>query len=244
MLETELAARVIAWLRDLRWEVYQEVQMQTYGPRADIVAVQNGIIWVIETKLSFGSEVLGQAFGWYGFSHYISAATFEDRSGRKREANRASRRVCTDYAQWRGIGWLLVTPHEIYEKMTPRLNRQISSYLKDALCDAQKSFAEAGNAQGKRWSPFQGTCQEILRFVTENPGTDLKTMLERIETHYSSSATARSCIAHWAEKGIIPGIRSKIENRKWRLYPIENRVDTERNRKLDIISDGVDGDLM
>jgi len=42
MKETELVKGVIAWLQDMKWDVYQEVQVFSYGAIADIVGLFNG----------------------------------------------------------------------------------------------------------------------------------------------------------------------------------------------------------
>lgn len=34
--EADLAKKVVVWLIDQKWDVYQEVQGQTHGPCADI----------------------------------------------------------------------------------------------------------------------------------------------------------------------------------------------------------------
>ena len=74
MKETDLAKSVIAWLQDLKWEVYQEVQVFSYGPIADIVATFGAITWVVETKISFSLKVMSQAEQWTPFSNLVSVA--------------------------------------------------------------------------------------------------------------------------------------------------------------------------
>ena len=48
--ETEIAEIVIDWLEKQHWDVYQEVPVNSGF--ADIFAVRNGLVWVIETKTS------------------------------------------------------------------------------------------------------------------------------------------------------------------------------------------------
>ena len=64
MKETVLAEKVIAWLEDYGWDVYQEVQIFPAGEVCDIVAVQNRIVWAIETKTTFCLAVIAQAEKW------------------------------------------------------------------------------------------------------------------------------------------------------------------------------------
>jgi len=58
MKETDLAERVINWLEDQHWEIYQEVQFRGYGGIADIVAVRAGYLWIIECKTSMTFTLL------------------------------------------------------------------------------------------------------------------------------------------------------------------------------------------
>ncbi|HBD94493.1 MAG TPA: hypothetical protein DC057_10030, partial [Spirochaetia bacterium] len=58
--ETEIAEIVIDWLEKQHWDVYQEVPVNSGF--ADIFAVRNGLVWVIETKTSLSFDVMEQAF--------------------------------------------------------------------------------------------------------------------------------------------------------------------------------------
>jgi hypothetical protein len=57
--EAELAKVVTTWLRADGWATFHEVEC--WGGRADIVAVRHGLVWLVETKLRAGLEVLSQA---------------------------------------------------------------------------------------------------------------------------------------------------------------------------------------
>jgi hypothetical protein len=76
--ENELAKAVIEWLRADSWEVFEEVAPYgAGGPRADIVARRNKIIWIIETKRQFNLEVLEQASNWRFYGHFVSLAVWK-----------------------------------------------------------------------------------------------------------------------------------------------------------------------
>lgn len=116
--ETELAQAVIWWLQDYQWEVYQEVQVFAYGDIADIVAVQNGIYWIIECKTTLNLEVMGQALAWKYFAHYVSVAT--PAACRPSKGRELARKILRD----KGIGLLAVSVgHEITEKESASLYR-------------------------------------------------------------------------------------------------------------------------
>lgn len=61
MKETELAQPVVEWLESQHWDVYQEVECP--GGYADIVAVRDNYLWIIECKTSFSLKVVEQAMG-------------------------------------------------------------------------------------------------------------------------------------------------------------------------------------
>jgi hypothetical protein len=48
--EAELAEAVVAWLCDMGWTVYKEVLIQKSGKIADIVAVKDSEVWIVESK--------------------------------------------------------------------------------------------------------------------------------------------------------------------------------------------------
>jgi hypothetical protein len=51
------------------------------------------------------------------------------------------------------------------------------------------------------------------------PGIGMKELVDNIETHYSSSKTARSVLAKWIQQGVVKGVRAEFEGRALRLYP-------------------------
>jgi hypothetical protein len=211
MKEEELAARVVAWLSNQRWEVYQEVQVESYGRRADIVAVQGPVSWVIETKMSFGIGVLDQALYWVGMANYVSVATPYGRGIRSTVLKRSMESI--------GLGSLLVRDWGIEERIHPRLQRRLRRDIRKYLNEPQKTFAPAGNAHGARYTPFQETCRKIVDRVKIQPGIGIKELIDNIETHYLSSKTARSVLAKWIQQGVVKGVRAEYEGRALRLYP-------------------------
>ena len=83
MKETDIAKPVVSWLQDQGWTVYQEVEVKERGARADIVAIIEPKIWVIEVKRSYGLGVLEQALSWRSLSHYVSIAVPRGKRGQR-----------------------------------------------------------------------------------------------------------------------------------------------------------------
>ena len=72
--ETILAELVVNWLESQKWDVYQEVQIETYGKIADIVAVLGNLVWIIECKKSLSLSVMEQAYRWRRYANFTSVA--------------------------------------------------------------------------------------------------------------------------------------------------------------------------
>ena len=208
--EVDIARVVIDYLEG--GEIYQEVCGR--GGRADIVYVCGQTVWVIEVKLSLSMSLLSQATNWVGKAHYVSIAT----PRRQSDKNHAA----MQFLKWKGIGYLYVDAkrNRVQEVVKASLNRTARvEYLKNCLCEQQKTFAPAGNASGQYWTPYRETCRNVLSKVTRRPGVTLKELLDGLKHHYASFSSARSSIRHWADSGKIPGVEIRRDGRLLRFYP-------------------------
>ena len=223
MKETELAKGVIAWLQDMKWDVYQEVQVFSYGAIADIVGLFDGRTWVIEVKTTLSLKVMEQAYHWKPFSNLVSVAVPRGRRGsiefpwKVLESFGIGLIRVVESSDW--VNHASVPVWEIVELVRPQVNRRPGKYLKDSLSEAHKTFAEAGNANKLRWSPFQQTCLDVRKFVEKNPGAGLKQIIDNVKTHYQSVQSAKSCIAKYIQMDVLKGVRSEKDGKKLRFYP-------------------------
>ncbi len=223
--ETDLADVLVPWLKERSWEVYQEVQVHRSSGRADIVATQGPLVWVIELKQSFSLSVLDQACYWRHNAHYVSVAVPP-----------VSRRSCahaSELCKSLRLGLLELRKLEHYEirwaqsvseRVAPYFNRRAQSKtVRDSLCDEQKDWAKAGNADGKFWTPFQGTCKALADYVAKNPGQTMKEVIDQIDHHYSSDAGARAHLAKYIDRGIVAQVLIRRDEKgKLRLYPAKH----------------------
>ena len=210
--ETDLAKRVIAWLEDQRWDVYQEVQPAPGGETADIVAVQGPLLWVIECKTSCGIAVIDQAYRWTRSSaNMISIAV------------PISSWIAQEICRRLGIGIISTGRYHDSRIMMPergKLFRRSSFAFRSKLKPEHKTFAMAGNPDGRRWTPFQQTCSEVLRVATAHPdGITLKDLIASIETHYASAVSARTCLRKWIEAGAVKGVRLERDGKALKVVP-------------------------
>jgi hypothetical protein len=213
MKETELASLVIDYMRGLKWDAYQEVQGP--GGRADIVLTQGPFLGVVETKRHMELRLLEQAQSWTAYSHLTWAAVWKP----KRNHSFFLTDICRTYL---GIGLLLVSKRKktVAEVVKPKLQRKaMVGQVRRLLEPEHKHFAEAGNDQNQYWSPFKRTVREIQNLVMDKPGIRLGDAVRIIQHHYTTSSTARNCIATWLRKGIIDGVEAHLVGRHLELYP-------------------------
>lgn len=208
--EEAMAASLVSWLTTMHWNVYQEVQISSYGPRADIVAVQGAVSWIIETKTSFKLAVLDQAVKWLGYANYVSVAT--------PHSNRAFSPFLKQSLEHCGIG-VLTIGIDVRERVAPRLWRSLKLNIREKCRAEHKTFAPAGNSYGARWTPFQATAKEVVSMVKRNPGISMKDLVDNIQTHYYSAKTARSALTKWLITGVIKGVKVEREGRALKLFP-------------------------
>lgn len=209
MTEEQLAAKIISYLKDYPYEIYQEVSLGWGRSVADIVIADKRIQWAIECKMTFTFQVLAQAIENHRYFHYSSIAV-PALKRRRFGAQDSGRMLALDIAKNYGIGVFLYRKdysenETIEERIKPRLNRKARGVC---LNNAQKSFAKAGNSQGKRWTPFQQTKKELIEYIIEHPGCRIKDAVEEINHHYHSNKAAASSLPQWIRQGVIKEIRS------------------------------------
>ena len=191
MIEKELAKPVVEWLEAQHWEVYQEVRFTPQGGIADICAVRDNKLWILETKTSLTFTVLEQASNWR--SHFRSIAVPYARH------NRDSRKFVYDIAyRYLKLGVISVFMGNVVEEKPAPLMRDYHRYAKSMmkrLLPEHKHYCEAGAANGGYYTPYRATMDQVKRYIQQNPGCSLKEIMDGIDRHhYSNDKTARSCI--------------------------------------------------
>ena len=215
--EVELARPIVEWLIDLGWEVFQEVELYQGGARADIVARRGAVLWAVEVKRTLSLALLGQALEWTQRTHRVSVAIPHGRTT-------SARRFALRAAASEGIGVLEASllydgEVKVVELGCPQLRRRV---LGVRLHEAQKTWADAGNAAGKRWSPFQQTCVLVRAAVEAAPGLTVREVVDRVDHHYKSTSSARGSLLGWARSGSIEGVEVRGGTKEtgfFRLYP-------------------------
>jgi hypothetical protein len=194
--ETELAKFAIAYMAEQGYEVYQEVQIDRYGPVADIVGQMGSIIWVVECKVSAGIAVMKQAYNWIYKANIVSICT-----------PTVFVPFARKWLRYLGIGAMYPNKYgSITEYIHPKLYRKATAF-KEKLFAEQKTFADAGTNAHCHFTPFKRTCRDVLEYVKYHDGCTLKELLKTVQTHYSCPAVARQCLSKWLCEEKIPGVK-------------------------------------
>lgn len=186
MSETELAKRVIRWLSEQHWDVYQEVEFRGQGGVADIVAVRDGKLWIIECKTSLTWTVLEQAEKWR--AHFRSVAV--------PDSNSRGRTTALKVAKY----YLKVGVIEVEDRVysfPPPLMREFhksSKFKISQLKPEHKTFCEAGSIYG-HYTPYRATMDQVKKYVIAHPGCTIKEIVANLKDyHYANDKSALSCI--------------------------------------------------
>lgn len=211
--EAALGKQVVAWLQRHDFECYQEVD--AHVGVADIAATCDGLLVIVELKVSLTFTVIAQAIRWRPYAHHVYVAVPQNKTALS-EGQRLAYRVCED----RGVGVAIFNGDErnIRIVSAPAINRRaLTSKIK--LCEEQKTY-EAGAPTGARWTPFKATCRALLDRVTREPGVTLKAALDGLEHHYASPASARATMHKRIAQGVVPGVRCERDGRAVKLWPV------------------------
>ena len=220
MTEADLARQVIKWLEEHRYDVYQEVQIKRYDRRADIVAVMDRRVWVIETKTTLSLSVIEQATAWAKMAHWVSVAV---PVAKKSYTKRAfAQRVMSKF----GVGYFSYDEAHsgefacrdyrgpLHRKILPGIMEMIDEHGEDLKGDS----VAAGSNEGGYWTPFRHTCRALTSYVAQHQGCLMKEAIDGITHHYASAGSARGALAKYIKDGIVEGLVLKIEEGKSRLY--------------------------
>jgi hypothetical protein len=217
--ETRVAEKVIGWLEAQHWEIYQEVKVRSYGGVADIVAVQNGLVWVIECKRSLTLKVLAQARLWRVHFRSIAVPALR-KPGYERQT---AYDIAKNYLK---VGVITVDylsqAYSINQVVPPPLMREYHQFAKQfqsLLTEEHKTFAKAGQAKGGYWTPYKSTIQACKKFIKDNPGCTMKEMIDYLgRMHYASDKSAIGTLRVNFQTIEKDWVRVDTSERPFRLY--------------------------
>lgn len=237
--EADLAEVLVGHLKQDGWDVFEEVRPCQGGARADIVAVKGGVIRVIECKLAMSFSLLNQARHWVGRADEIYVAVPRNRKHwKKRQVADLAIKMTHETL---GIGVIEVQvytrppqtfvdfkPPKEWPKVAPRFKKQWDPVLTP---EVQEFAAKAGES-GKFWTPFKGTCKQLLDLVLEHPeGVSLKDAVNQINHHYAHDKSAVGCLSTLAKQSVIPGLALEKRGRTPYLVPKKEKMDERKSKE-------------
>lgn len=231
--EEEIASRVVYFLKEMKWEVYQEVDA---GCRADIVGTRDHVCCIVEVKTTLSTDLCAQVMEWRRrrAANYIYIAVPRPKlpTGFRSQYSRG-KLFLYEILEEKGIGILEVKSDfwggeehwEVVERSGAKLIRKLAMDIREKLHEEQKVFARAGNAINKHWTPWKGTCMAWAGYVNEHPGCTIKECIDIAGHHYSTDSTARSSMLTWIKEGKVEGVECRSvkvgKREQWLLYPKE-----------------------
>jgi len=223
--EADIAKSIVSYLHGNGWEVYQEVRCGRI--RADIVAVDNKITWVIETKLSFNLNLMEQASRWIDkhMANYVSIGI------PKLQYNDYAMQILN---RLYGIGALLVTPNSlenVTREIPAKFQRTKKSDIRKFLYEEQKYFVDAGT-NSTYFTPFKRTKENLIKVISENPGINLKDLIEKCSHHYRSNMIGRARISQLIQQGVIPEIRCERNKKSLQFYTNTSQKSNRERLKI------------
>ncbi len=246
--EAEMAARLVAWLEHSGYDVYQEVEY--LAGIADVVAVKNKQILVVECKLQFSFHVVEQASNWKTYADFVAVGLPSYYWG---DSSYRSRRNASYPPGWSygfrscfrdNIGVMLIGKEQamadaVYmpHGLPPRthvvdaapmvaLPSSARERFLGILRPEHKTYAKAGSPTGRRWSPFKETCENLRKYVVEHPGCSIKDAAMVVKHHYKKSSTFVRCMPVLIQKGAVPGVKATSDHHlsAFKLYPAPEEV--------------------
>lgn len=218
--EVEIGEIVTGWLSSRGWEVYQEVQLQACGKVADIIAVKNKEVWIVELKTTFTMRLIEQAYDWKTLANYISIAVpcSDSRSYFPGV-------VATEF----NISVIEVSENGVYHrgKKIPLLAKPkiIESQVLNHLSEIHKTYNKAGSQNG-HLTPYSYMMDLIKEYLIENPFSSTKEIVEALGIfHYAHEKSAKGNISRalsdyekWAGREYGKG--------KYRYYVLRQEEET------------------
>ena len=243
--EAALAEVVTTWLRVDGWRTYHEVELPR-GGRADIIATRRGLVWIVETKLQAGLEVLDQALDRQrAGAHGVLVAV---------PSGPAAVRLAT-IAGRLGVGVIAVEEGTYYDghlrtaqtglhavlKVWPGFARQARVAELTARLRPEYERQAAGTPGATaRWTPFKAAVKSVVEALQAAPGHRLlvdQLALDEAVREYKRgfvAAQLRRWLCWAIVDGLVPGC-SLVGRGKERVVLLDPAgLTVERRRELQL----------
>lgn len=244
--EAALAEIVTTWLRADGWRTYHEVELPR-GGRADIIAVRRGLVWIVETKLQAGLDVLDQALDRRraGANGVVVAVP----------GGAAASRLA-GIAGLLGVGVIAVDEGTYYDgrlhtpqtglhpvlKVWPGFARQARIAELTARLRPEYERQAAGTGGGTvRWTPFKAAVKLVVQALLAAPGHRIpldQLALDEAVREYKRgfvAAQLRRWLTWAIDENLVPGctLDGRGKARAVVLDPAQLTAELRRELQLD-----------
>lgn len=206
--ETDLARITCDWLESQGWETFKEVPCQRGGGRCDIVAVRSGVVWVVETKISFSLALFEQC--WDRLRERCHGVVAVSGDWGRRNC------ILKDWAEYKGIGIVEVGSRPRFV-LAPRLRRLDASRLIKSLRPEQRD--QDGGKAGSYWTPFKTLVEQLKTELREGPLKDAAGLSCLKDYRNRTDAATRRALTDYLRRGLVPGWG--VEEREGRLWIVK-----------------------
>jgi hypothetical protein len=195
--EKDLGLLVKVWLIAEDWDCFPEAQIRQRGPRADLIAIKDSLLWVIETKLSLNLQVIEQALRWRDLGAlYTSIAVLKPKRKYHQKFTWHSNFVDRFFRQ-EGLGLIFgdLLDNTVIEAIPPRLHRynyQRSKNIIAQLDPRMKLYIPGSTSKEGFSSPYQRTIENAITFIAAQKTCSINELLTNIKTHFRVRAKARN----------------------------------------------------
>ncbi len=244
--EAALAEIVTTWLRADGWRTYHEVELPR-GGRADIIATRRGLVWIVETKLQAGLEVLDQALDRQRAGAHGALVAVPGGPAALRLAAIAGRL---------GVGVIAVEEGTYYDghlrtaqtglhavlKVWPGFARQARvAELTARLRPEYERQAAGTTGATARWTPFKAAVKSVVLALLEAPGhrllVDQLALADAVREYKRGfvAAQLRRWLCWAIDEGLVPGcsMDGRGKERAVVLDPAAIAADRRRELQLD-----------
>jgi len=210
--ETDIGIAAKRYLESHGWEVYPEVQLNASGGIADIVAVKDDVIWVVECKMRVTLALLKQLWRWRKYANMLSVAVL---AGSLYPQHLARLHGEKDFqgAMLDKFGFgcfgVLVNPPRIESLLSGAgFERERDDFL-HVIRDQHRDSAP-GQVEGKRFTALDSTLANLVEYVRGHPGVALREAVSQIRHHCkdnrSAAGTVRQHLKPYKENSRCPEI--------------------------------------
>lgn len=245
--EAVLAGAVAEWMRADGWRTFHEVELP-HGGRADVVAARRGLVWIVETKLRAGLEVLDQALerrraGAHGVLVAVPAGD--------------AALMLAGIAARVGVGVIAVRQVEVFEgrfatvlrpeiKTWPEFTRKARTAELLRWCTPGHEVQAAGvTGAAARWTPFKAVVREVVRDLAAAEGhrmlVDQLALADAVRAYrpHHAAPQLRRWLCWAIDDGFVPGC-SLVGRGKARMVVFDAAaVTSEQKRDLQLGDDVV-----